>query len=255
MSTRARSSSRTRTVTDEAVARAKAETARIRGYFSRAAGSWGRWPVGRSYLATERQDLMLRAIRTFVARDVVGMSVCDVGCGDGGDLSFWRDAGVPVGSLAGTEIVAENARKAHSTVAGADIRLVDSFELPFEDGRFLVTTASLVLSTILDSSLRRKLFQEMVRVTAPEGVVLVYDFKVRKPGNRNVLALNRRRARLLGGGPPYAEWHAAPFLPALPAVLRLPPLVRRLGLRLLPRTHVLYAWPRSPGSITRVDVP
>ena len=239
-------------VSEDTGSRAEAEAGRIRGYFSEAAGSWARWQIGRSYLVAERQGLMLRAIRTFLRADPSDITVCDVGCGRGGDLSFWRTEGVPAAGLAGTEILEDNAHEAQAAVDGADIRIVDSFALPFEDGRFLVTTASLVLSTILDPSLRRTLFQEMVRVTAPGGLVLVYDFKVRKPGNRNVVALNARRARLLGG-PPDAAWPAGPFLPALPTVLRMPAFLRRLALRLLPRTHVLYAWRRAPGSTSRSD--
>ena len=189
----------------------------------------------------------MRAVRTFVGRDASSISICDVGCGRGDDLRFWREAGVPANALAGTEAVAENARQAGLAIEGADVRLVDSFELPFEDGQFLVTTASLVLSTILDPALRRLLFQEMVRVTAPGGAVLVYDFRVRKPTNRNVAAMDRRRTALLGASPD-ATWRAAPFLPALPMVVRMPRWLRRLAMPLLPRTHVLYVWRRAPAT-------
>jgi SAM-dependent methyltransferase len=228
------------------------ELQRIRRYFSTAAGSWSRWQAGRSFLVDERQELFMRAVRTAVGRNMPSISVCDVGCGRGGDLLFWRDAGVPTNALAGTEAVAENVQEARAAVEGADVRLVDSFELPFEDGQFLVTTASLVLSTILDPSLRRLLFQEMVRVTAAGGVVLVYDFKVRKPTNRNVVALGRRRAALLGEAPD-ATWRAAPFLPALSFVLRMPRWLQPIAIALLPRTHVLYVWRRGPAAARPTD--
>lgn len=232
--------------------RSDEEVHRIRRYFTTAAGSWSRWQVGRSFLVHERHDLFMRAVRTFVERDLPFMSVCDVGCGNGDDLLFWRDAGVPTNGLAGTEAVAMNAREARAKVEGADVRLVDSFELPFEDGQFLVTTASLVLSTILDPSLRRLLFQEMVRVTAVEGAVLVYDFRVRKPTNRNVVALDRHRAALLGDAPD-ATWRAAPFLPTLSFVLRMPRWLRPIAMALLPRTHVLYVWRRGPTETRPTD--
>lgn len=239
-------------MTGQSNGRSEDELRRIRRYFSTAAGSWSRWQTGRSFLVDERHELFMRAVRTFVQRDVPSISICDVGCGRGDDLMFWRDAGVPTAALAGTEAAAASAQEATANVPGADVRLVDSFELPFEDGRFLVTTASLVLSTILDPGLRRLLFQEMVRVTAPGGAVLVYDFRVRKPTNRNVAAMDRRRATLLGG-PPDASWRAAPFLPALPAVLRMPERLRRMAMAMLPRTHVLYAWRRGSAAARAVD--
>lgn len=221
------------------------ELRRIRRYFSNSAGSWSRWQAGRTFLVAERHDLFMHAVRIFVGRDMRSISICDVGCGRGDDLLFWRATGVPASALAGTEAIAENARAASANVEGADIRPVDSFELPFADGQFHVTTASLVLSTILEPTLRRALFQEMVRVTAAGGAVLVYDLRVRKPTNRNVVALDRSGAALLGEAPD-ATWRAAPFLPALPVVLRMPRWLQRLALKLLPRTHVLYVWRRGP---------
>lgn len=55
------------------------------------------------------------------------------------------------------------------------------------------------------------------------------------PTNRNVVALDRRRAALLGESP-YATWRAAPFLPALSFVLWMPVWLQGIAM-VLPRTR------------------
>lgn len=217
------------------------EVARIRRYFGGAA--WCRWSSGREYLLAERHRLLTDAAKLAVAGEGERLRVLDVGCGTGSDLAFWRSTGVPDEDLAGTEVLPERAAEAKARLPSAEIVLTEGFTLPFAAGRFRLTTASLVLSTILDAGLRRLLFSEMMRVTAPGGIVAVYDFRVRKPSNHGVTAITRSRAAHLGRDPDEVR-SAAPFLPLLPLVLRLPRPLRGRVLPLLPRTHAMYLWRR-----------
>lgn len=187
--------------------------------------------------------MLADAAKLAVLGDGERLSVLDVGCGTGNDLALWRSMGVPEENLAGTELVRDRAAEASARLPSAEIVLTEGFTLPFASERFHLTTASLVLSTILDPGRRRLLFSEMIRVTAPGGVVAIYDFRVRKPTNRAVTAITRSRAARMGRNPDQVQL-AAPFLPALPLVLRLPRALRRGLLRLLPRTHVMYLWRR-----------
>jgi len=182
------------------------------------------------------------------AAEVAGITldtarILDVGCGTGGDLAYWRDQGVSADRLSGTEILPDRAAAAAELLPGATIVPVDGFTLPFEDDAFELASASMVLSSILEDAARARLFGEMLRVTSAGGLVAIYDFRVRKPWNPSVVAMNRARVAALGT-PPDAARPAAPFLPMLPAVLRLPSVLRKPALRALPRTHVLYLWRR-----------
>jgi SAM-dependent methyltransferase len=217
------------------------EVARIRRYFGGA--GWRSWSSGREYLVAERQRLLTAAAELVILSDGEHLNVLDVGCGTGSDLAHWRSTGIPEERLAGTELLPDRAAEASARLPAAEIVLTEGFSLPFADGRFHLTTASLVMSTILDARLRKQLFSEMLRVTAPGGVVAVYDFRVRKPTNHAVTAITRSRAARMGRDPDQVR-PAAPFLPALPLVLRLPSPLRRRLLSLLPRTHVMYLWRR-----------
>lgn len=219
------------------------ESERIRRYFKES-GRWQAWPAGRAYLVGERRRLLQRVADTLISVPLGDLTVCDVGCGSGDDLAFWAGIGVPEDRLAGTELSADLAQQATARLPQADIRVVAGFEIPFASERFGLTTASLVLSTIRDDRLRRRLFEEMLRVTAPGGAVAVYDFRVKRPTNTNVVAMTRRRIGQLGQAPNFVR-AASPLLPIVSLVLAWPDPMRAMAIRLLPRTHTVWAWRKS----------
>ena len=222
------------------------EAERIRRYFgTRMRGGGGRksTSAAHEYLMRERQLLTEAAARTLRGTPMDTIRVCDVGCGAGADLAHWRSLGAAEANLAGTELSEDRLVAAKRRLPDTDLRHVSSFDLPFADGSFDLTSASLVLSTITDDEWRTHLFAEMCRITRPGGLVVMYDFRIRKPTNPNVVAMNARRVTQLGARPSL-RYPAAPFLPFLGPVLRLPRLVRPWALRALPRTHALWVWRR-----------
>jgi ubiquinone/menaquinone biosynthesis C-methylase UbiE len=214
---------------------------RIREFFDRR-GAVQTWQRGRDYLTAERHTL-LGHVADGMGKQFSAISVLDVGCGNGTDLAYWRDAGVPATSLAGTELIPERAAAARRLLPGASIVDAQDVDLPFPDEKFDVTSASLVFSLIRNEAMRIRLFDEMWRVTRQEGRVVVYDFVVRRPTNNSVTAMTARRISALGRTPS-ERISAGPFLPLLPTALRLPSPLRSPVLRLLPRTHAFHVWER-----------
>jgi SAM-dependent methyltransferase len=213
------------------------EAHRIREYFGEA--SW-RPSGGRNMLVAERRELVEQLVRATLP-PLAGLTVCDVGCGRGSDLERWHSLGVAEERLFGTELVNERAEAARRALPGASIARVEGFEIPFPDESFDLVCASLVLSTIRDRPGREQLLAEMRRVTRSGGLLAIYDFRVRKPWNRNVVAMSRSElAPTLG--PPDSEFRLGPFLPLLDSALRLPAGLRGPTIRLLPRTHRLWVW-------------
>lgn len=213
------------------------EADRIRSYFGKA--SW-RSSAGRDMLGTERRQLLERLVRDHLP-PLDELTVCDVGCGAGSDLEHWRSIGVSEERLFGTELVDQLAQAARDTLPRASVARVEGFEVPFPDRSFDVVTASLVLSSIRDDAGRRRLLDEMRRVARPGGLLAIYDFRVRKPWNRNVVAMSRAELAATLGLPD-AEYRLAPFLPLLDVALRLPAAPRAALVALLPRTHRLWTW-------------
>jgi ubiquinone/menaquinone biosynthesis C-methylase UbiE len=210
---------------------------KIRNYFG--SHEWQR-SRGGDRIVAERRALLLEAGRSLDAR-LSNLRVCDVGCGDGSDLAAWHKAGIPEPQLAGTELMQDRATAALKAAPGADIRTVSGFSLPFGDRSFDICSASLVLSSVRRESYRRALLREMSRVTREGGLVMVYDFTIRKPWNRNVRAINTRQLTRLWRRPDSIRL-AAPLLPALELLHRLPEPVQETFVWLLPRTHRLWIW-------------
>ena len=213
------------------------EAHRIREYFNEA--SW-RPSGGREMLVAERRRLVEQLVRATLP-PFSQLTVCDVGCGRGSDLERWRALGVAEERLFGTELIDERVQAARRALPRASIAPVEGYEIPFPDDSFNLVSASLVLSTIRDRSGRAALLAEMSRVTRAGGLLAIYDFRVRKPWNRNVVAMSGSElAAALG--PPDAEIRLGPFLPLLDPALKLPGGLRGPTIGLLPRTHRLWVW-------------
>lgn len=213
------------------------EAARIREYYLHA--SW-RSSLGRHWFVAERRTAISRVVRDLLIphRD---LRVCDVGCGAGADLVWWKEQGVASNGLHGTELNHDRAAAARLVMPEATIAAVDGFTIPFPDSSMHVVMASLVISSILDEAGRVQLLEEMLRITRPRGVIAVYDFRVRKPWNRSVRPL---RPSWLASqlGAPSIEVRMGPLLPILDLALRLPGWSRAPLIRALPRTHSLWIW-------------
>ena len=109
----------------------------------------------------------------------------------------------------------------------------DAAEMPWRSEAFHLIIVSTVFTSILDDEVRRAVAGEIVRVLAPGGALLWYDFAFNNPGNSHVRKVTRRELRGLfpgltgriqsvGLAPPIARriaplsWVLATALEALP---------------------------------------
>jgi ubiquinone/menaquinone biosynthesis C-methylase UbiE len=162
---------------------------------------------------------------------LAGRRVVEVGCGAGQLLVDLETLGAARDRLAGIDLVPDRVAAAAARLPGADIREGDAASLPWESGSFDVVLQSMMLSSVLDASVRTAAEREMARVVAPRGVVVSYDFFVRSPGNPGVRPLSRSELADLFPG----------FLMRWRRITLAPPLVRLLVPRLRPLAAGLQA--------------
>lgn len=168
--------------------------------------------------------------------------ILDVGCGGGGDIRRWIEAGWAPAAVAGTDLVPARVAAARAVNPDSDIRLGDGASLPFPDAAFEVATAVTVFSSILDPAFRRRLFQEMGRVVRPGGLILVYDFVVAKPTNRTTTGMTLDRLRAMATRVPEHSERLSPLLQLVAAGAFLGPRAADVAARWAPRTHRLSSW-------------
>jgi ubiquinone/menaquinone biosynthesis C-methylase UbiE len=127
----------------------------------------------------------------------VGDQCLEIGFGTLGWLGTLMSWGLRETDLHGIELDAARATKAHEALPTADLRIGDATKLPWEVGSFHLVVASTVFTSVLDVRVRGLIADEIMRVLAPGGALLWYDFAANNPRNPNVRKVNRKELREL----------------------------------------------------------
>jgi ubiquinone/menaquinone biosynthesis C-methylase UbiE len=131
---------------------------------------------------------------------LAGRRILDLGCGRGQWMADLESFGASRDLLAGLDLIDDRVQEARLRLPGADIRAGDATALPWPDGSFGLVVQSMMLSSVLDSATRRSAAGEMLRVLAPDGAVLSYDFFTGNPFNPEVRGVRRRELEILFAG-------------------------------------------------------
>lgn len=146
--------------------------------------------------------------------------VLEIGCGTGRWLRQLIQWGATPALLAGVDLLAGRLEAARGlTAEGVRYHEGSAGALPFGDDAFDLLLQATVFTSILDAAQRARIAGEMLRVLAPGGAILWYDFCVANPRNPDVRAVDRREiARLFPDcrvelrrvtlAPPIARWLA-----------------------------------------------
>jgi len=174
--------------------------------------------AGLRAIADEFHQALARAL-SVRGRLGAGVSVLDVGCGAGGLLGWFVAHGADPGACHGIDLMPDRVQAARARVPGAHIEEGEANALPWDDASFDVTVMSMVLSSVLERSLAASIVREARRVTAPGGVLAIYDTFLPNPRNPDVRAVRRRELEVgLTGWE--LEFHTISLLPPLSRRLR-----------------------------------
>jgi ubiquinone/menaquinone biosynthesis C-methylase UbiE len=166
-----------------------------------------------------REEETLRLLRREGLADLRGRRILEIGCGRGTRLVDWLRWGAPADALHGVDLMEAFVGEARQTLPRAHFGVASGNRLPFRDGEFDVVVQSTVFSSILDPAMRRAVADEMVRVRAPAGAILWYDFRYPNIRNKDVKPVTASEIAALFPGRRIA----------LRSLTLLPPLARRLA--------------------------
>ena len=114
-----------------------------------------------------------------------GGRILDVGCGTGVLAGRLAQAGVQV---TGGDPSSGMLRHVAEAAPGVEAVLGDATDLPFDEGRFDLTMCVAVMHHVAEPVAVHKSLAEMVRVTKPGGLVLVWDHNPANPYWKSLMA-------------------------------------------------------------------
>lgn len=183
--------------------RSRAEEARIRAAYARRGGAW-RYDWGNSAYVFAMHDLerrLLAALRRSGLWPLGEKRVLDVGCGTGYWLHRLIAWGAQPERVAGIDLLRDRVGEAaRLSPLPVGLSCGSALALPFRSARFDLVLQFMVFSSILDPDVRRGVADEMIRVLAPGGTILWYDFSVPNPRNGDLRPVRAAEIRRLFPG-------------------------------------------------------
>jgi SAM-dependent methyltransferase len=189
---------------------------------------------GNLFVFHEFERVMMRMVGAAGLLPFDERRILDVGCGPGKQLIHLLTRGARPDNLFGIDVQEDLIEEARGLAPHLDFRLGDATALPYDDHAFDLVMAFTMLSSMRSPESRALAAAEMLRVVAPGGGVLIYDFGF-NPRNpdvqpvgakelRRVFPGNERASRRVTLAPPLVRAIAPRSWFACAALSTLPPL-------------------------------
>jgi SAM-dependent methyltransferase len=222
------------------------ETDRIREAYARRAerGADERYSLNgpaNAYLFASRERDIVSILRRHRLMPLAGRDILDAGCGNGALLRDLVRLGAEAARCSGVDLLAERIDAARAADPRMRFDCGDASSLPFADASLDIALQFTLLSSVLDTSMRRAIASETMRVLRPGGVLIWYDF-LWNPGNRDVRGIRLGELRALYPGCAVDARRVTLAPPLLRLCARISPtLCRALGAVPWLRSHYLAA--------------
>jgi hypothetical protein len=170
------------------------------------------------FIRSEREKVYKQLISAYFP-DPAKLQVLEIGAGNGSNLPFFHNLGIPWSSLKANELLDDRMVSLKANFPDVNVFSGDALHLP-ADAAADIVFQSTVFTSILDMEFKHKLAHKMWELTRPGGMVLWYDFIYDNPSNKDVKGVPVSEVRELFG--------EAKFFKVFPVTLA-PPIGRRVG--------------------------
>ena len=155
----------------------------------------------------------------------------------GSGALFWPQQlttmGIAPGHAIGSDILIWRLKEGRAVGRTIPALACSAAQMPFPSNTFQLITQFAMMTSVLDDTLKKQIADEIIRVLAPGGYMLWYDFHVNNPGNPHTRAIGKREIRRLFPGLPLT----------FTKITLLPPLARKLAGPLSPLLKILHRVP------------
>jgi ubiquinone/menaquinone biosynthesis C-methylase UbiE len=166
----------------------------------RAARRWGTENRGNRAIMEERRRVMGELLGAAGLLPLGDRHVLEVGCGTGHVLAGLTELGARSDRLVGVDLIDFRLAEARRAFPEITFERANAERLGFAHSSFDLLLLFVVLSSILDPTMRENVARECARVLRPGGAVLWYDFRYDNPQNRHVRGVPLREVRRLFPG-------------------------------------------------------
>lgn len=132
---------------------------------------------GHLFTIQNRERALLAALKRKGYDDLSGLKILDIGSGTGGFLLNLIQYGANPNNLVGLDLMAGWLLQSRHAQANTLHAQANAGELPFPHQAFDLVFMFTVLTSILDPHLKQAIAKQALRVTAKNGLIIIYDFK------------------------------------------------------------------------------
>lgn len=156
---------------------------------------YSRTNPGHLYALQEREATMAGLFRSAGIKSLAGIKILDVGCGAGATLRQYLEYEADADKLYGVDLLPEFVERARAL--NLKVSCGSASNLPFPDRSFGLVSQFTLLTSVLDSGMKRRIAREIDRVLVPGGKFLWYDFAFNNPSNPDVRGIGLAEVRAL----------------------------------------------------------
>ncbi len=144
------------------------------------------------FISQQRERAIISTLKRDGIDDLSNKRILDVGCGTGGVLREFTRYGARPENLFGIDLLPEKIAGASKLSPNINFKSGNVEKLPYESNYFDIVLLFTVFTSIFDSTMKKNIASEMLRVLRVDGSIIYYDYVYNNPGNPDVKGVDKK---------------------------------------------------------------